>query len=125
MDGKLGILVYDHDCTLCKMLASFLSKSFGKQIEFKAWQEFRTTPLANERIAAEKLQADVPENIHIITDDKAFEGPQAWLWLLTHQPELQNLAWLAKKLNLLEETAQTMNRTTKLIRRACLWCRPW
>lgn len=110
LDNPTGIVYFDANCPLCRMLATFMEARI--EPELMTFQPSKT-PLVQQ------LKVEVSRN----GEQNCLLGEDAWSWILEHHPSLQELNWLAQKLGIGRGAAKTMMTAGGLLRRLCLRCR--
>ena len=104
----MATVLYDAECSLCKMLAELCMKKAGDLNYLAQVPSFETRgePMLQIRLDSGSI----------------LSGPEAWGWLLANHPQLASLGWLAEKLGIARQTATLLGRSGKLLRRLCFSC---
>jgi hypothetical protein len=116
------LVLFDDDCPMCRSLAELVVKRAPAAFSAVAWQEFRASALAAERVGpdAAALPADT---LRVLTPSALLTGLDAWSHLLERHPDLAPLGWLAAQLGVTTPAARTLARSGALLRsllcRAC------
>ena len=104
------VVRYDSACSLCTMLAQLAGKRVStSQMLF----------LPSEKVTPEKLEIEFSEN----EEKKILAGENAWLWLLEHHPDLDEIHWIAQKMGIAAPTSRYMMRGAEILKRFCFRCR--
>jgi len=115
-------ILFDEDCSFCRTLAELSARRSAGQLQFIAWQRFRTSPEATQYFDDAALAAPA-DKLRVLAEGKIFEAASAWEWLLSAHPDLRSLAWMAEKLGLTRPTAKIFERTGHALRWLCGCCR--
>ena len=117
------LVVFDHDCTLCRMFAEFSRKRTGSEIDYIAWQKYRETDDAR-RFLGEAVDEEKPRMLYVIVENQVHPDEQAWEWLMDHHGDVKKLGWLAQKMGISKQTAKFVRNTGHLARKIlCSRCR--
>ena len=104
------MLYYDAQCELCSNLAVFAQKRSDLTLEIAPLSEL------DEQIASKS------STIIFYFDNQFYFNNEAWLKLIERHPDLRQFNWLAAKLGLAPQLANTLNRIAKGVRWLCPSC---
>lgn len=115
---SLILVLFDMQCTVCRVLAEVVSDESPRNWTFLPWQRYQV-PLT----APASWNEIIPRELRVVTEGLFLEGEAAWQFLLEHNPRLKKYQLLAAKVGLsAPRSARWLQAVGHGLRRLCVSC---
>lgn len=112
------VVLFDMQCSVCRVLAQLVSDDAPRHWTFLPWQHYKVP-----EAAPASWNELIPRELRLVTEDQFLEGEAAWEFLLLHNPRLQKYRLLAAKVGLsAPRGARWLQVVGHGLRRLCISC---
>ncbi|RYF39998.1 MAG: hypothetical protein EOO38_22530 [Cytophagaceae bacterium] len=118
LSGSITTVLFDMQCTVCRVLSQVVSEETLPNWRFLAWQDYKAPAHAPD-----SWREVIPSELRVVTEDRFLEGEDAWRYLILHNPRLKKYQLLAAKVGLsAPRSARWLQAVGHGLRRLCVSC---